>query len=354
MVTWRVGAGSVWETGHMRWAAGSENKKLPRQGILSGVPLFMPEIDLQRYTGTRIARAEAWVHLSETDRRRQAVAAANQRDLEALWSLTEAYLVLHGSQGVRVSASTLKNYRTGVRDLLRDWQGVNLVRPERDAGVLWTRKLETRLKPSTVQVKVSAARMLYRALRWSGATDSVPFGDVKVAKDKTPNWKKRGAYSRDDLLRLLEVAVGPERLLVLLGAHAGLRISEMCDLRWDDVLYGDGELLVRRGKGSKRDTVVLSPRLEQQLRASERLGDHVLPWGSFYARERFKTLCARAGVEYRGRAVHGLRHAAGTHLYEAVGDLGQVADHLRHADVNTTRGYAKRNTDRIRKALDDW
>jgi integrase/recombinase XerC len=314
----------------------------------------MAETDLQRYSGTRIARAEAWVHLSESDRRREASIAANDRDLDALWSLAEAYLVLHGAQGVRVSPSTLKNYRTGIRDLLRDWQGVNLLRPERDAGVLWARRLETRLKPSTVQVKLSAARMLYRALRWSGATASVPFGDVKVAKDKTPQWKKRGAYSRDELDLLLATAEGPDLLLVLLGAHAGLRISEMCDLRWEDIRFGEGELVVRRGKGGKRDTVVMSPRLARALGRAERSGDAVLPWGSYYARERFQALCAAAGVAYDGRAVHGLRHAAGTHLYEAVGDLGQVADHLRHADVNTTRGYAKRNTDRIRRALDDW
>lgn len=314
----------------------------------------MAETALQRYSGTPIARTEAWVHLSETDRRRSAIVAANDRDLDALWSLTEAYLILHGAQGVHTSASTLKNYRTGIRDLLADWRGVNLLRPERDAGVLWARQLETRLKPATVQVKISAARALYKALRWSGATDSAPFGDVKVTKDKTPSWKKRGAFSRDDLARLLAEAQPFERLLVLLGAHAGLRISEMCDLRWDDVRFGDGELVVRRGKGGKRDTVVLSGRLERELRSAERRGDRVLPWGTFHARDRFRELCARAGVEYRSRGVHGLRHTAGTQLYEAVGDLGQVADHLRHADVNTTRGYAKRNTDRIRRALDDW
>lgn len=314
----------------------------------------MPETDLQRYTGTRIARAEAWVHLNETDRRRQATIAANERDLDGLWSLAEAYLILHGAQGVRVSPSTLKNYRTGIRDLLRDWQGVNMIRPDRDSGVLWARKLESRLKPSTVQVKISAARTLYRALRWSGATTAVPFGDVKVAKDRTPQWKKRGAYRREELDRLLATADGPDLLMVLLGAHAGLRISEMCDLRWDDIRFGEGELVVRRGKGGKRDTVVLSPRLARALAESERGSESVLPWGTYHARDRFRELCSRAGVPYEGRAVHGLRHAAGTQLYEAVGDLGQVADHLRHADVNTTRGYAKRNTDRIRAALDDW
>ena len=85
-----------------------------------------------------------------------------------------------------------------------------------------------------------------------------------------------------------------------------------------------------------------------------RSGATVLPWGTYQTRERFRLLCLRSGVGYQGRGVHGLRHAAGSRLYEAVGDLGQVADHLRHADVNTTRGYAKRNTERIRTALEDW
>ncbi len=315
----------------------------------------MPETAaIERFTDTIMARAETWVNLSAPDRRRLAMEAANRRDLDHLWSLTEGYLILHGSQGVRVSPNTLKNYRRGVADLLEAWQGINLVRPTSDAGVLWIRQLETRLKPATVQVKLSAARTLYRALRWSGATDAVPFSDVKVAKDKTPQWKKRGAYSAEDVERLLEVAVGPEALIVLLGAHAGLRISEMCALTWLDLRLAEGELVVRHGKGGKRDTVLLSSKLAAALTTASRTGATVLPWGTYQTRERFRLLCLRSSVGYQGRGVHGLRHAAGSRLYEAVGDLGQVADHLRHADVNTTRGYAKRNTKRIRTALEDW
>src|SRR5690606_40986826 len=63
--------------------------------------------------------------------------------------------------------------------------GENLLRPSRDAGVVYLRRLEAGLKPdgtpaprppspATLQVKLAAARTLYRALRWAGATEARP------------------------------------------------------------------------------------------------------------------------------------------------------------------------------------
>ncbi|CAA9256096.1 MAG: hypothetical protein AVDCRST_MAG93-1979 [uncultured Chloroflexia bacterium] len=100
--------------------------------------------------------------------------------------MTEAHLTLHGSAGSRVSSHTLSAYRHAVGALLLDWQGENLLRPSRNAGVLWVRGLEGRYKPATVRVYLSKAKALYAALRWSGASEAAPFADVKVAVDKTP------------------------------------------------------------------------------------------------------------------------------------------------------------------------
>ena len=45
----------------------------------------------------------------------QAVAAARDRDVEALWALTEAHLTTHGPAGARVRPHTLRTYRLGLR-----------------------------------------------------------------------------------------------------------------------------------------------------------------------------------------------------------------------------------------------
>src|SRR5690606_15468259 len=80
----------------------------------------------------------------------------------------------------------------------------------------------------------------------------------------------------------------------------------------------------------------------------------VLPWGADHARRRFRRLCARAGVDYDSAAVHGLRHAAGTRYYRQTNDLGRVAAHLRHADIQTTRIYAKIGNQEVQEDIEDW
>jgi len=327
--------------------------------------------DVQRYQGDALSRAEAWASLPPDALRRRAARAANARDRDELWALTEAYLFLHGSKGARASRHTLRTYRRGFEDLLDGWQGENLLRPSRDAGVLYIRRLEStpldgsgaRPQPSTLQVKLAAARTLYRALRWAGATEARPFENVRVAKDPTPPWEKRRPYADREVERLLELADPAERVVVLLGAHAGLRISEMTGLRWGDLDLGRGELRVAAGKGGKSAHVRVTRRLREAVEAlraeaeaphRQRDPSYVLPWGTDHTRKRFRRLCARAGVDYGSAGVHGLRHGAGTRYYRQAHDLGRVAAHLRHADIQTTRIYAKIDQDAIGEDIDDW
>lgn len=332
-----------------------------------------PSTALDRYTGDQLARAEGWATLPADELKRRASKAAAERDPDELWALVEAYLFLHGSKGARVSQHTLRTYRRGVLDLLAAWQGENLLRPSRDAGVLYLRRLESGISPggkrakvpspATLQVKLSAARTLYKALRWSQATEARPFEDVSAGKDPTPAWEKRRPYRNSEVEALLELAEPAERVMVLLGAHAGLRIGEMSDLRWTDLELERGTLRVRSGKGGKAADVSVTRRLAEALAVlanspetpnRQRAHDRVLPWAADHARRRFRRLCARAGVKYQGAAVHGLRHSAGTRYYQQTNDLGRVAAHLRHADIQTTRIYAKIDTEAISDDIEDW
>lgn len=293
--------------------------------------------------------------ISEDDLRRFAAEAARDRDVAALWALTEAHLTLHGSAGSRVSSHTLTAYRHAVGSLLLDWPGENLLRPGRNAGVLWVRELEGRYKPATVRVYLSGAKALYAALRWSGASEAVPFADVKVAVDKTPAWEKREAYTRTEVGWLERCTDGISYLVVLLGAHAGLRVSEMTALRWEHVDLGDGSLRVVAGKGGKTARVYLTPTLMKAL-GSVPLADRtrfVLPCRSRQSvYERLEAACKQARVKFKG--VHALRHASGTRLKEETGDLALVADHLRHTSLDTARGYAKADNRQLRRALGEW
>ncbi len=337
-----------------------------------------------RTADTVLARTGQLHRWSEEALRRYAVQAASERDVERLWSLTEAHLTLHGQAGVGTSAHTQRAYRRGFVELITMWHDVNLLRPARDAGALYVQRLRSGdraaitdeveqgrrgrrpkrgpLAPATVELRVAAARALYAALRWAGATDADPFRDVRGGRHATRDEDVMAgkAYTEFELIELLAHARDDDdRLLLLLGAHAGLRVSEMLALRWDDVELAAQRLLVRAGKGGKDALVSLTPKLVEALRGAERAalaGDRrptVVRLRSQYGvYRRLRRLCERAEVRFRG--VHALRHAAGTRLYRQTGDLGQVQDHLRHATLDMARRYARSDRRKLERSLADW
>lgn len=325
----------------------SDNTAYP--GSASLIPAA-PATDLQRAAG--------WAGLADGERRRRAAAAAQAHDIPALLDLADCYLTLYGKAGARASAHTRRAYAAGVRALLDAWREENLLHPSRNAGVLWMRGLETAgASASTARVRLAAARTLYRALRWAGATDAEPFGDARPAADKTAAWDKRQPYPDSDIAKLLDAADPLERAIVLLGAHGGLRVSEMCELRWGDIA-GDS-ITVRNGKGGKRRIVATSRSLADALRnipenipGRDTNGPVLGGLDPDQVRYRLERLCVKSGVKYLG--VHALRHSCGTRIVREGGDLDRAARHLGHASIETTRVYAKWSSDALERQLGGW
>ena len=323
----------------------------------------MSSLELMVYRLNIQARAQTWADLEPAELRRRAVEAARDGDVQALWDMTEAYVLLQGLAGARVSEHTLRAYKTGVA-LFAEYArpaGVQLLRPRPNHGVAYARWLEAKgLSTSSVRVRLAAARSLYAALRWAGATDAVPFADVRPGRDPVARTEKRKPYSPDDLKQLLAHAHPEEAVMILLGAHAGLRSSEIAGLPRMDLHLDEPEpFLVVTGKRQKRQSVPLSGTLTLALRRwlalSTSVGPQVLSGSSAdYVQERMRQLCARAGVRYAGRHVHGLRHTAGTQVYAATGDLLAVRDHLRHADITSSEIYVEYARKGKRSVVSDW
>lgn len=345
-----------------------------------------PITSLELSGATRLQRVARLQGLSEEALRRHAVKAASERDEEALWELVEAHLTLRGVSGVTTSKHTLRAYRRGLHELLTMWQGENLLRPGRDAGPLYVQRLLAGerdellaaepagsrrgrrakggpLTPATASLRVAAGRALYGALAWAGATDADPFRDVRIGRAASHAAESTGTrhYTEYELIELQAAARDQqERVILLLGSHGGLRVSEMLALTWDAVDLRAARLTVRSGKGNKTAPVDLTPRLAEALLTYRRAMDlsgvprpHVLELRSqFGVFNRLEKLCARAEIEFKG--VHALRHSAGTRLYRQTGDLGLVQDHLRHATLDMARHYARSDRRRLRSRLDEW
>jgi integrase/recombinase XerD len=144
-----------------------------------------------------------------------------------------------------------------------------------------------------------------------------------------------------------------DRAMIELLYATGLRVSELCGLRLNDVDL-EGRCLVARGKGSKERMVpvgapaaeavkgYLAVARERILRGRRSPHLFVTPRGARLTRQGFAKLLnrhARAAGIGRRISPHKLRHSFATHLLEGGADLRAVQAMLGHADISTTQVY---------------
>ena len=129
----------------------------------------------------------------------------------------------------------------------------------------------------------------------------------------------------------------------------GMRRSELCRLRTEDIDKERMVIHIRQGKGGKDRDVPLSPKLLDQLRTYYRSLKHKTGWVFPSLQERHrgepmtdKTVwhacefaARRAGIT-RHVHPHTLRHSFATHLLDSGAELPTIEILLGHADVRDT------------------
>lgn len=178
---------------------------------------------------------------------------------------------------------------------------------------------------------------------------------IKIATPRYPERVPR-PVSDDDLVLLLTTPMHHRtRVMILLAALAGLRVSEIARVRGDDVDVKMPRMHVI-GKGGKRSWLPLHPLLVDASSTmprrgwwfpanSRRLGDHVL--GKSVS-DIIGQAMRRSGA--RGTP-HGLRHWHGSTLLEDGADLRTVQELLRHKSVATTQIYTRVTDERRTAAI---
>jgi integrase/recombinase XerD len=174
----------------------------------------------------------------------------------------------------------------------------------------------------------------------------------KIPWPKVPH-RKPDILSLSEVERLLEAgAVSLVPVMVSMTAYAGgLRISEACRLRPEDVDSARMLIHVRLGKGQKDRFVMLSEQLLLLLRAyfktvqpqggwmfPGRKGDmHISPSA---VEKALKVAATKAGIKKRVTP-HLLRHSFATHLLEDGVDIRVIQVLLGHASIRTTARYTQ-------------
>lgn len=113
---------------------------------------------------------------------------------------------------------------------------------------------------STQKQALNAINFLYASVLGKPMGD---IGDFQKARkpDRLPSW-----LSKQEMSRLLRHLSGPSLLMAKLCYGSGLRVSEVVRLRIKDLLFDEGMVVVRDGKGGKDRTTCLSPNFAYDLR----------------------------------------------------------------------------------------
>lgn len=287
------------------------------------------------------------------------------------------------------SVYTQRNYAQALREFFR-WHLF-----ERKAAPAWE-KLQrddfraflrflgrNNLSRAAVQLRFSALRTFFKFLMQHGVVENLPIKNILLPKLE----KRLPRFLTQQQMEALLIA--PVQLLetqknkksagrpistsaclrdvaVLETIYScGLRVSELCGLRVDDIDWS--EQIVRvRGKGKKERLVPIG---KPALMAIQ---DY---WNTFkqpptgtspvYFAEtkkpaplrpvqlarRLKQFLAIAGLDPK-LTPHKLRHSYATHLLDAGADFRSVQELLGHAHLVTTQVYTHVTTERLKKAYD--
>lgn len=139
------------------------------------------------------------------------------------------------------------------------------------------------------------------------------------------------------------------RLLLALAYGAGLRVSEVIDLKVKDVDLPELVVHVKQAKGNKDRITVFPERLLIEIKnlIANKSGDNFVfeserggGLTTRTAQKVFENALKRAGIK-KEATFHSLRHSFATHLLENGIDVRYVQELLGHQNIRTTQRYTQ-------------
>ena len=270
-----------------------------------------------------------------------------------------------------LSANTVDAYRRDLEDFRQFVTGVGCSLLQVDQTVILAYLVDQKkrgLSSATMARRMNALRSFYGFHRNSGNITEDPTEQLTAPKQEhlLPE-----ILSMEEVTRLLDrmptdtpTQIRNRTMLEVLYS-AGLRVSELINLKGDDVDWDEG-FIVCYGKGSRERLVPVGNVALQWLeRYVQRRGEiHRQPKSQCLFINRFGNRLSRQSVWKVTKEAakiaglrkeispHTLRHSFATHLLENGADLRSVQEMLGHVDISTTQIYTHLTKAHLRQAYD--
>ncbi|MDR5859447.1 site-specific integrase [Halomonas eurihalina] len=197
------------------------------------------------------------------------------------------------------------------------------------SGAITTGTVEAEL-PTTLKQTMTTWR---EGLRRAGLIGS------PQSRDRRPTDKELG-----DLLTHTKHNKALRRIryndLIRFAVASCMRLDEICSLRWEDVNYEAGTVIIRLRKHPRQKTdqeVPLMGESQAILEGQPRTDDRIFPYGSESVSNGFRRICRH--LEIDDLHFHDLRHEGISRLFERGYQIQEVALVSGHKDWGSLRRY---------------
>ena len=264
----------------------------------------------------------------------------------------------------RLDSKTIKAYRIDLQQFLKDCNldMIEKITPTQLEAYIY--QLHQKYKPKTVKRKIASIKALFHYFQYRDIIDSNPFDKLQI-KFREPvilpkniplhtmetllftvydhRKKANTEYQKTNALR--------DTAIIELLFATGIRISELCSLKVNDVNLYDGTILIH-GKGYKQRKVQIGNNdvahilREYDITFSSMRNENV----HFFVNQNGTTVSDQAVRrminKYTSLASielhitpHMFRHTFATSLLEAGVDIRYIQEMLGHSSINVTEIY---------------
>src|SRR5438094_137939 len=218
----------------------------------------------------------------------------------------------------------------------------------------WRREKMARCRPATINRDLSRLRRMFSlAVEWELLEES-PMAGIRFLRE---NNARTRYLSLEECQRLIASCMAPHiRATVSVALHSGMRLGEILNLRWYDLDFASGFILVRDSKNGESRHVPMDATLFALFRAyphrpstdlvfSSSSGGHIVD-----VRTGFLNSCKRAGLI--DLHFHDLRHTFASQFVMAGGNLFILKSVLGHKNITMTQRYAHLAPTYLIKSID--
>lgn len=262
---------------------------------------------------------------------------------------------------LKFAKSTVKNYGIMLHQFFNYCpQKYNAVKKEDIRK--WLGELNTLGRtPGTIQNKLFALKSFYRYCREENLIEKDPTVNIIAPKrpDRLPVY-----LHREQIIKLKESARGNLRNLAIIETlySTGVRVSELQNIRLEDINWNNRQIIISEGKGKKERLVLFTSECAERLKEYLNTRKDKNPY-LFISRKGGGPLTAYGYAQilwhYANKldlrlSPHILRHTFAAHLAEKGMPLVYIQVLLGHDDIKHTKIYTRLYSHARKKQYDKY